>query len=771
LLFFNQSIKWLCCLLLLLSINQLAMSQQYVFAQLKGAPLNTDGWTLSGDAQVSNVIENNNAELLLCSNFNNRSGAAFYSQPINLSLCNKWKAEFDFRIYDGNGADGMAFCFIDVPPTSYVNGQGLGIPATANGLKVCFDTWKNCNGPNNYQNMPKLEMRWGVGYDECWNLPTRENQDGKLSIIRSADYTHALITYDNGNISVFLNDNLYLTGFQQFNFTGYLGFTASTGGSHDNHSIKNVMIYTEMPPSFAGNHAGVSFCPMDSVQLGGPPNSNYIYSWSPSAGLSDSTAAAPFLHLSNHSDKSQEYNYFVKTAFKNNPGCTSEDNVPISVYPNPVIQFISPEICLRDALAQFADSSFTHESSTLPFLYHWNFGDPSANAGNPNSSVTQNPSHRYSASGNYPIILHVTNSKGCSDSITKIFTVNGAIPQAGFTITNPAGLCSNQPVEIINESVVDFGNITKLQIFWGDTASNSYIDESPLLGKKYTHRYPNGIASATANYTIRLIAFSGISCEQELSKQINILPGPIIQFTPLPRVCDNAVPLDITGGAQVNNLAGIFSYSGKGVTAIGQYSPQRAGADTQRVLYTYTALNSCKDSGYQKIIITPSPLVNAGPNLVVLKNETVQINASATGNTLQYKWNPSAYLNSDVLLNPICTTTADMMYELTATDIEGCSNKSSVAIRILLDPMIPSAFTPNGDGLNDYWRIKDLHYFTNCEVTIFDRYGQLIYFSKGYKNPWDGTKNGQPMTAGTYCYIIDTKKLKKIFKGFVVVIR
>ena len=755
----------------MLSINQLAISQQYVFAQLKGAPLNTDGWSLSGNAQVNNVIGNGSTELLLCTNNTNKSGAAFYSQPINLSLCNKWKAEFDFRIYDGNGADGMAFCFLDVPPTGYVNGQGLGIPATANGLKVCFDTWKNCNGSNSYQNMPKIEIRWGVGYDECWNLPTRDNHDGRLSVIRSADYTHALITYDNGNIGVYLNDSLFLTGFQQFNFTGYLGFTASTGGSRDNHSIKNVMIYTEMPPSFAGNHAGISFCPKDSVQLGGPANPDYIYSWSPSAGLSDSTAAAPFLHLSNTSGNSQEYNYFVKTAFKNNPGCTSEDNVPISVYPNPVIQFISPEICLRDAMAQFADSSFTNETSTLPFLYQWNFGDPTANSGNPNSSITQNPSHRYSASGNYTVGLQVTNSKGCSDRITKIFTVNGAIPEAGFTITNPAGLCSNQPVEIINQSIVDFGNITKLQIFWGDTANKSYIDESPLLGKKYTHRYPNGVASAAANYTIRLVAFSGISCEQELSKQVNVLPGPILQFTPLAPICDNATALDITAGVQVNNLAGIFSYSGNGVTANGQFSPQRAGADTQRILYTYTAINSCKDSGYQKIIITPSPLVNAGPDLVVLKNETVQINASATGNTLQYKWNPSAYLNSDVLLNPFCTPAADMMYELTATSIAGCSNKSSLAIRILLDPMIPSAFTPNGDGLNDYWRIKDLHYFTNCEVTIFDRYGQLIYFSKGYKNPWDGTKNGQPMTAGTYCYIIDTKKLKKIFKGFVVVIR
>jgi gliding motility-associated-like protein len=156
---------------------------------------------------------------------------------------------------------------------------------------------------------------------------------------------------------------------------------------------------------------------------------------------------------------------------------------------------------------------------------------------------------------------------------------------------------------------------------------------------------------------------------------------------------------------------------------------------------------------------------------MVLKNEPVQINATATGNGLQYKWTPSAYLNSDVIINPLCTTAADIFYQLTATDNLGCSNKSSMAVKILRDPLIPSAFTPNGDGLNDLWRMKELSNYPNCEVSIFDRYGQLVYYSKGYKNPWDGTKNGQPMTAGTYCYLIDTKKLKTIFKGFVVLLR
>jgi len=774
LLSFNHFAKYVLSLLLLFNLNQQAICQNYVFAQLKGSPLNTSGWNLKGDARVTNVIDNGNSELLLCSS-RGVSGAAFYSQPINLSLCSKWKAEFDFRMHDGTGADGLVFCFLDVPPSGFVTGAGLGIPSAANGLKVCFDTWNNCipfNTGTVHQDMPKIELRWGTGYDECNNLPTRDNHDGKISFISSGDYSHALITYDNGDINVFLNDSLYLTGFQQFDFAGYLGFTASTGGYNDNHSIKNVIIYTEMPPSVAGNNNYFSVCPKDSVQLGTPSNTAYSYSWSPSTGLSDASVADPFLHLSNNSGNTQPHTYYVKTSFKNRPGCASIDSVQIKVYPNPGVQFISPEICLNDAIAQFADSSFTLDSTTLPFLYQWNFGDPNAQPANPNNSVAQNPSHHYSAASNYTIGLIVSNSKGCRDSISKIFTVNGAIPKAGFSIINPTGLCSNQVVEITNQSVVDFGIITKLQLFWGDTSSVSYIDDHPFPGKKYTHLYPNPATSAVANYNIRMMVFSGISCEQELTKQVTVLPSPHILFTALTAVCDNALPIDITPSAQVTNLPGSFAYFGAGVSASGIFNPQVTGAGNLKILYKYTATNNCIDSGFQTITIMPSPLVNAGPDLFVLKNENVLINATAAGSSaLLYKWFPPTYLSNDALLNPFCKPAADITYQITATDNAGCNNSSRVVVKILLDPLIPKAFTPNGDGLNDYWRVKYLNYYPNCEVSIFDRYGHLVFHSKGYNNPWDGTNHGQPMSAGTYCYVIDTKKQKNIFTGFVVLIR
>ena len=157
----GRCLKFLVTFLLIILTTKFAECQNYVFAQMGGVPLNTSGWNLQGAATIASVTSNNNSELLLCPNVLNMSGAAFYNQPINLSLCNKWIAEFDFRMYDGTGADGIAFCFLDVPPVGFVLGGGLGIPNTANGLKVCFDTWNNCipfNPFTVHQDMPKLKF-------------------------------------------------------------------------------------------------------------------------------------------------------------------------------------------------------------------------------------------------------------------------------------------------------------------------------------------------------------------------------------------------------------------------------------------------------------------------------------------------------------------------------------------------------------------------------------------------------------------------------------
>src|ERR1700730_1311193 len=101
----------LLLLSLIIGSGRTAMGQTYVFAQLTGSPMNTTGGNLVGDAQVTNIIGSGATELMLTRSANFDAGAAFFAQPINLSFCNKWIVEFDFRMYDGTGADGIAFCF------------------------------------------------------------------------------------------------------------------------------------------------------------------------------------------------------------------------------------------------------------------------------------------------------------------------------------------------------------------------------------------------------------------------------------------------------------------------------------------------------------------------------------------------------------------------------------------------------------------------------------------------------------------------------------
>jgi gliding motility-associated-like protein len=755
----------------MMSLNGNSFGQNYIFAQLTGTPVNTSGWTMQGDAHVGNILGTADSEIVICSLYahdprdtgmvSGGSGAIFYNQPINLSLCHTWTAEFDFRMFDGTGADGITFCFLDVPPVGFVIGGGLGVPGSANGLKVCFDTWNNCipfDPSTVHQDMPKIELRWGVGYNECAiSQPTRDNANGQISFIRSPDYNHAKITYDTGNISVYVNNSLYLTGYQTFPFTGYLGFTASTGGYNDNHSIKNVVIYTQMPPSVAGS--AQSFCPHDTIQIGGPSDPDYAYTWTPASGLDNPASSAPSLHVSNDSSGDRLLTYYVHTEFKNNPGCASVDSVHIKVYPNPKVHFTEPKICLTDAIAQFTDSTFTGDSTTMPFTYLWYFGDPAAGAGNPNNSVAANPSHTYSAAANYQVKLAVTNSKGCSDSLTRTFTVNGAVPLAAFDIPNATSLCSNQSVDILNQSTVDFGSITKVQIFWGDSAAVSYTDDNPWPGKKYSHNYPNPVTTNAAGYTIRMISFSGIKCENENDQQINVDPAPHVQFTKIPAVCLYDSAFQISEASEISGLPGSFTYSGDGVSASGIFDPKISGAGDFSLLAQYASTNGCVDSASQTMTVIQPPKVFAGNDTSVVIDQPLQLQA-VTGNMNDvFLWTPATGMNDPGISNPVVVLGADIesvKYLVKATDTSGCFGEATITVKVFKtepDIFVPNAFTP-GLAINRIFRPIPVGISSIQLFRIYNRWGQLVYSSSGMSAGWDGTISGKPEPSGGFVWMV-----------------
>lgn len=83
---------------------------------------------------------------------------------------------------------------------------------------------------------------------------------------------------------------------------------------------------------------------------------------------------------------------------------------------------------------------------------------------------------------------------------------------------------------------------------------------------------------------------------------------------------------------------------------------------------------------------------------------------------------------------------------------------------------IKSLFTPNSDGVNDYWHIPDLLSYGNVQVTVYNRFGQTVYKSDSYKNDWDGTWNGNPLPSASYYYIIKSSE-KGLIKGVVNIVR
>ena len=529
------------------------ISQTLVFAEIQGSPIiSTAGWNLTGAAAIGDTGGDTDAdpnELILTQNVGSSSGGIFYSQPIDLSTCYQWNAEFDFRMFDGNAADGIAFCFLDVPPAGFVSGGGVGIPGSANGIKVVFDTYDNGCGAN-----PEIQIYNGIGYNECSvGIVKVTNTAGNLNFLRSNTYNHAEINYNNGIISVSVNGTLWLSTTYTVSFVGYMGFTASTGGSNDRHSIKNATIYADIALSNAGPN--ISICNGQSGQIGATPNSDYLYSWSPSNGLNDPTISNPIVSIVNSGTTPISQTFTVQTTLLSNPtSCPSNDNVTVMI--NPILtSFVNASIC--------AGSSYTVGGQS------------------------------FSSSGNFQVIIPDGNS--CDSIIQLTLTVNPA-------------LSSNQDIQICQGSNYNFygqllnspGVFTHLlQTVAGCDSlitltlsflpiSSSSMQEEICAGEIFTFLGQN--LSVTGSFPFTIPSANG--CDSIITVSLLVNPIP-----PAPSLSNNSplkCPGDLLTLSAVNIPNGVYNWSGPANFTSNQVE-NSLNAEIENIgIYTATvSLNGC----------------------------------------------------------------------------------------------------------------------------------------------------------------------------------
>lgn len=518
----------------------------------------------------------------------------------------------------------------------------------------------------------------------------------------------------------------------------------------------------------------------DTSIPGDGPITQWVWDFGDNTGPVTKTSNNAFTH-----QYAQTGNYTVSLTVTGSTGCISDVfTKPVTVSPLPVVDFALPDVCQSDVSARFTNKTMIADNSQAAISYSWDFGDAAnSSVTNPNTSTAVNPTHKYSRAGNYQVTLTATSSNGCMATKTQLFTVNGAVPVAKFSVLNSNALCSGDDVIFdASQSTVDFGSITKIVFYYdygnAPTESSVYYKNMGQIPAdfKFHHNYGLFHTPASQSYAVKMEAYSGESCVDVAPIQnITVMANPLVTLSQIGTVCQNAPPIQITENKNGFNGTGVFS--GPGITPTGLFTPSAAGVGTFTINYVFTAANGCDYSTSQQVTVNPQPTANAGEDLAILEGGLVTIHATASGTQpLSYKWtmtdgSPATSLDHDDVLTPVASPVDDAAYMLTVTAGNGCSSADNVNIKVLKAPVVPNAFTPNNDGINDKWTIKNLESYPNCTVDIYNRYGELLYSSVGYATEWDGTYKGAPLPAGSYYYIINPKNGRKKIAGSVTIIR
>lgn len=177
--------------------------------------------------------------------------------------------------------------------------------------------------------------------------------------------------------------------------------------------------------------------------------------------------------------------------------------------------------------------------------------------------------------------------------------------------------------------------------------------------------------------------------------------------------------------------------------------------------------NGCESTRVPVQALIHRPAANAGPDQSIWRGQNTRLQASGG---VRYQWQPAAGLSNSHIASPVARPEETTTYTVTVTTAAGCIYEASVTVTVLRELIIPNAFSPNGDGVNETWEITNMLSYPTARVEIFNRWGSKIFDTTGYRNDWRGTYQGSPLAVGTYFYVITIDESRKL-TGPVSIIR
>ncbi|HQQ95110.1 MAG TPA: PKD domain-containing protein [Bacteroidia bacterium] len=448
--------------------------------------------------------------------------------------------------------------------------------------------------------------------------------------------------------------------------------------------------------------------------------------------------------------------YTLKLTLMTSAPCIHTKSLVVNIYDEPEgeASIDKNPFCMGDPIM------VTLRNDTAVHHWQWDFGDSQP------TQVLSLPSHTTIAYNYLPTFFPLAS--------------NGELTIL-LTMASPFDVCKT--IDTIRVKMIrvlpDFKRNNELAlsdyahcIGPGDTFSNTTISNASALS--YTWSFGDGGSSFAAspqytytspgNYQVQLIAKDpNVGCTNSVTKTMSVFPLPTASLSIDNLACPDSV-FTITGGGVPGTLSGGItgtlsspqSTYGLIFQPSNSFTTHATAPATTVFSLQITDVNGCSNSPVTDTIRiqTPPPSVNTVTTVIV--GQTVTVNGYV-GSNFNYTWTPlTTSLSCTNCSNPVSSTTVDITYTVSVIDLPlqcfEVLNTHTIKVELLSSLDVPSAFTPNGDGVNDFigvggWGIRKLIYFK-----VFNRWGQLLYESNDLDRGWDGTFNGIEQNMETYIY-------------------
>ncbi|MEY3236475.1 MAG: hypothetical protein RI883_576 [Bacteroidota bacterium] len=441
------------------------------------------------------------------------------------------------------------------------------------------------------------------------------------------------------------------------------------------------------------------------------------------------------------------YNGFSLTL--NSTGCVGTNPTLITlVDPGaPVLVITNPPAVCSPLTVDITAASVTSGSTGGGVLSYWTNIGATQPLGSPSA---------VSVGGTYYI---QTNNAGCLDIEAVVVTVNQT---PNIVITDPTAVCSPLTVDITAATITVGSTNPGVLAYWNDATATSAL------------LTPSTVSMSNTYY----IQATNAGCTDIAAVEVTINPTPVLTITDPAAVC-SPLTVDITAAniTAGSTNTGTLTYWNDAAATSSLATPALISASN--IYYIQATNTGCVDIAAVIVTINPIPAAPAaGTDATYCESwDFIPMTVTGTGGVFSWYLNSgltdSPTIGSTILPNDVLGTT---VYYVTET-LLGCEGPAStVTITIQnCEITVPTAFTPDGDLVNDNWEIIDLdNVYPDNVVMIYNRWGAKLYESKkgDYSSkPWNGSFEGKTLPVGSYYFIIDLNTDKsEPMKGIVSII-